>query len=177
MTIGQIERGGFASKRFGNSFEAHGVFSAGRLPWLFVDLANVYLSHDCRSFFSIEVISLSPLHHYFLQGVVYHRPFAAVGIIAGIPSRPAAARIIGDHVINEILVASVAELVRFTGLKQEGIARLDFSDCVLVAYAAAAGNDQVELGFSRMRVVWTKRLAFRNPHQREIKRMPLREIE
>src|SRR5207302_3776962 len=177
MTLGQIERGGFASKRFGNSFEAHGVFSAGRLPWLFVDLANVYLSHDCRSFFSIEVISLGPLHQYFLQGVVYHRPFAAVGIITGITSRPAAARIIGDHVINEILVASIAELVRFTGLKKEGVARPDFSHSILVAHTAASRDNKIKLRFSRVRVIWAKRFPLRNPHQRKIKRMPLRQVE
>src|SRR5207248_2636596 len=109
------------------------------------------------SFFSIEIISLGPLHQYFLQGVVYHRPFVAVGIITGITSRPAAARIIGDHVINEILVASIAELVRFTGLKKEGVARPDFSHFILVAHTAASRDNKIKLRFSRVRVIWAKR--------------------
>src|SRR4029077_2932332 len=53
MSLGQIERGRLAPKRFGNSFEVHDVFSAWRLPWLFFDLANVYLSHDGR--FTAEI--------------------------------------------------------------------------------------------------------------------------
>ena len=56
-----------------------------------------------------------------------HRPFAAVGIITGITSCPAAARIIGDHVINKIFITGVTELVRFAGLKEKRIARSDFS--------------------------------------------------
>src|SRR5207248_11032298 len=37
MTLGQIKRSRFASERFGNSFERHGIFSAWRFPRLLLD--------------------------------------------------------------------------------------------------------------------------------------------
>src|ERR1700747_3230905 len=45
MTLGQIERSRFTSQRFGNSFERSCVFSAWRLPRVFLDFVDVYLSH------------------------------------------------------------------------------------------------------------------------------------
>ncbi len=48
MSFGQIERGRLAPKRFGNSLERDGVLSARRAPWVFVDLVDVYFSHDSR---------------------------------------------------------------------------------------------------------------------------------
>src|SRR5206468_12862165 len=178
MTLGQIEGGRLASECFRNSFERDGVFSARRLPCLFFDLVDVYLAHfSLLSFFAIEIIRLSSLDDEFFGCVPRHRPLPAVGIVTGIARCAAAARIIGNHVVNEVFVTGVAKLMGFAGLKEKGIARSDFSYPVLIANVSPTGNYEVKLRFRRMRVIGTKRLAFRNPHQREIKRMALCQIE
>ena len=67
--------------------------------------------------------------------------------------------------------------MRLTWLKEKRITRSDFGNPILVAHVATAGNDEVKLRFSRMRVIRTKRFAFRNSDKREVKRMPLRQVE
>ena len=67
--------------------------------------------------------------------------------------------------------------MRFTRLKEECVTRSHFGHAIFVANVAAAGNDEIKLRFRRMRMIRAKRFAFRNPDQREIERMPLREIE
>src|SRR6266480_4477248 len=137
-----------------------------------------FARHDNRSFFAVEVIRFPTLDN---DAVSRRRfidlPFPAVGIVTGIARCAAAARIIGNHVVNEVFVTGVAKLMGFAGLKEKGIARSDFSYPVLIANVSPTGNYEVKLRFRRMRVIGTKRLAFRNPHQREIKRMALCQIE
>jgi len=68
------------------------------------------------SLLAVEIIGLLSSHDYFFQSLFHHRPFAAVGIKTGI-SGCAAARIIGNHVINKIFITGVGKLVRFARLK------------------------------------------------------------
>src|SRR5262245_64012392 len=49
MTFGQVERCWLAAKRFRNSFEGGGVFSARRLPRVLFDFVKVNLFHGCKS--------------------------------------------------------------------------------------------------------------------------------
>ena len=92
----------------------------------------------CKSFFAIEIIGLASFHDDFFMPICSDGPLAAVGIITGITSCAAAARIISDHVVNKILVATIAELMRFPRLKKEGVARSNLSYSVFVANAAPA---------------------------------------
>jgi len=64
--------------------------------------------------------------------------------------------------------------MRFPWLKEECVTRSHFGYAMLVAHAAAAGNYQVKLRFSRVRVIGTKEFAFGNSDQRQVKRMPFR---
>ena len=73
----------------------------------------VYCRKD--SFFSIEIVGLASFHDDFFVPIGRDGPFAAVGVVTGVTCCPAAARIIGDHVINKILVAGIVELMRFPG--------------------------------------------------------------
>ncbi len=52
-------------------------------------------------------------------------------------------------------------------------------DCrsILVANAPATGDDEIKLRLRGVRVVWAIRFALWNSDQREIKRMPLRQVE
>src|SRR5437764_3524580 len=164
MTLGQIERGRLASDCFRNSFERNGIFTAGRLPWLFFDFGDVYLAHfrllsfrskwrnllwslnrpRCLSyarhdnilFFAVEVICLGSFHDQFLHSIRCYRPFAAVWIETGITCFAAAARIIRNDIVNKIFVSSVAELVRFPWLEEECVTRPYFSDSILITHAA-----------------------------------------
>ena len=106
-------------------------------------------------------------HRYmddFFPAICCHCPLAAVGVITGIAGIPAATRIIGDHVINKVLIARVPKLMCLTRLKEKCVARSNLGGPVLVAHAATARQDQVELRFSRMRVIGTKEFAFGNSH-------------
>src|SRR5436853_7434774 len=115
-------------------------------------------------FFANEIISLCPFHDDFIPAICCDRPFSAVGIITGITCRAAAARIIGDYVINKVLVTAVPKLVCLTWLKEKCVARSNFNYPLLVTHAATARHDEVELRFSRMRVIGTKEFAFGNSH-------------
>src|SRR5205823_13694746 len=146
MTLGQIEGGRLASECFRNSFERDGVFSAWRLPCFFFDLVNVYLPHfSLLSFFAVEIVGLSSSHDEFFGSFLRHCPLATVRIITGVTSCAAAARIIGDHIINKIFITCVTELVRFAGLKQKRIARSNFGYAIFIADAAPARDDEIEL--------------------------------
>ena len=140
---------GSRPERFRNSFEGDGVFSAWRLPRVLFDFVQVNFFHGCKSpqrsrssqrriqnfsvssassavkdsFFAIEVISLRSFHDQFFGSFPCHGPLAAVGIITGITRRAAAARIVGDHVINKILIADITKLMCFARLKQKRVAR------------------------------------------------------
>ena len=92
----------------------------------------------CKSFFAIEIIGLASFHDDFFMPICSDGPLAAVGIVTGITSCAAAARIISDHVENKILVATIAELMRFTRLEEERIARSYFGNTIFVANAAPA---------------------------------------
>src|SRR5882724_2534933 len=114
------------------------------------------------SFFAIEVISLRSFHDHFFPRIFCHRPFSAVGIITGITRRAAATGIIGDHIINKVLIIRIPKLMRFPWLKEECVTRFHFAYAMLVAHAAAARKHQVKLRFSRVRVIGTKEFAFGN---------------
>ena len=107
-------------------------------------------------FFAIEIISLRPFHNHFIRSLFCDRPFAAVGIITGIAGCSAASRIICDYIVNEIFITSVGELVRVARLKKKGIAQSNFSYPIFIANAAAAGNDEVKLRLSLVRMIGTK---------------------
>src|SRR6188508_822001 len=156
VSFGKIQRSRFASQCFRNSFKGDDVFSAWRLPWIFFDFVDVYLLHCAKSFFPIEVIGLSPFHDDFLMAVRCHGPLAAVWIVTGISCCAAAARIVGDHVVNKILTASIGKLMCLTGLKEKRVARSHFGYSVLIAHIAATGDDEVKLGFRRMRMIGAK---------------------
>src|SRR6266404_2503810 len=133
--------------------------------------------HDNRLFFSIEVIGLCSFYHYVIRSFFHHDPLAAVGIKTGIAALSAAARIISDDVINKILDAGVGDLMRFARLEKERVAFGYNCRSILVPNAATPRDDEIKLRFGRMRMIRTKRFAFRNPYQREIKRMPLHQIK
>ena len=63
--------------------------------------------HNRILFFAIEIIGLVALHYYLLNSVCCDRPFAAVGVIAGITGCTAASRIISDNVVNKVLVTGI----------------------------------------------------------------------
>ena len=109
-----------------------------------------------KSFFAIEVISLRSFHDQFFGSFPRHGPLAAVGVITGITRCTAATGIIGDHVINKILIAGIAKLMCLARLEQKRVAWSDFSDPILVANVAAAGNDKIKLRFRRVRVITGK---------------------
>src|SRR2546430_17304706 len=132
---------------------------------------------DQKLFFAIEIISLRPFHHHFLGSLLNDRPFAAVGIVTRIAGGSAASRIIGYHVINKIFITSVCELVRFARLKEKRIARSNLRRSIFVTHTASTGDDQIKFRFGRVRVVRAIRFALWNSDQREIKRMPFRQIE
>src|SRR4029453_19486598 len=102
------------------------------------------------------------------------RPCAAYVIIARNTRRAAATGVIRDHVIKKVLIPGIPKLMRITWLKEKRITRSNLGYPILVAHAAAPGNDEVKLRFSRMRVIGTKEFALWNSDQRQIKRMPLR---
>ena len=52
--------------------------------------------------------------------------------------------IIGDDIENQILGAGIADLMRFSGLKDEGVARFDGCGPINVPDNPLAGNDMVE---------------------------------
>ncbi len=54
--------------------------------------------------------------------------------------------------------------MRLARLKEKRVARSDFGYSILVANVAAAGNDEIKLRFSRMRVIGAKEFAFGNSH-------------
>src|SRR5262249_39940021 len=72
---------------------------------------------------------------------------------------------------------SVAQLMRFAGLKQKRVAGTDLSYTIFVANVAPARHDKIELRFRRVRMIGAKCFTLRDPHQREIKWMTLRQIE
>ncbi len=113
-----------------------------------------------NSFFAIEVISLCSFHDDFFPRISCHCPFSAVGIITGISRRAAASRIIGDHIINKVLIIRIPKLMRFPWLKEKCVTRSHFGYPVLIPHIAATGNNQIEFRFRRMRVIGTKEFAF-----------------
>ncbi len=116
------------------------------------------------SFFAIEIIGFSSFHDDLIASICRHSPFAAVGIVTGITGGTAAARIIGNDIVNKILITGVAQLVRFAGLKQKRVARTDFSESILVSHAAAPGDDEVKFRLRRVRVIRAKCVALGDPH-------------
>ena len=116
------------------------------------------------SFLTIEVIGLRSFHDQFFGPFTRHGPLAAIRIITGVTGCSAAARIVGDYVIDKILIAGIAKLMRFARLKQKRVAGSNFGDPVLIPHIAAAGNDEIKLRFRRMRVIGAKKFAFRYPH-------------
>src|SRR4029077_16049103 len=89
-----------------------------------------------KSFFAIEVIGLPSFHDQFFGSLPRYGPFAAVGIVTGISCCAAAARIVGDHVINKILIAGIAKLMGLARLKQERVTKSYFGRSVLIAHVA-----------------------------------------
>src|SRR6266446_697511 len=129
------------------------------------------------SFLPVEIIGLCSFHDHFLQFLVHYSPLAAVGVKTGIAGRSTAARIIGDDVVNKIFVAGVGDLMRLARLKEKRVTLPYNGRSILVANAASARQDEIKFRFGRVGMIRTKRFPLRNPHQREIKRMPLRQIE
>src|SRR5206468_6669622 len=114
---------------------------------------------------------------HLFKSLVYNCPFAAVRIKTGISGRSATAWIIRNDVVNKISVARVSELMRFTRLEEKSIALSYNCRSIFVSDTAATGNDEIKFRFSRVQMIRTQRFSFRDPHQREIKRMPLGQIE
>src|SRR5260370_18928843 len=98
------------------------------------------------------MVGLFSFHDYFFQPLFHHRPFAAIRIKTGISST-SAAWIIGDNVINEILLAGVGELMRFTRLEEKRIALCYNCRSLFVSNAAATGDDKIKFRFGRVRMV------------------------
>src|SRR5205814_10059502 len=96
----------------------------------------------------------------------------AVGIVARF-----ADWIIGDHVIDEVFLAGVAQLMRFVRPEDEGVARHELSSAAFVTDASFAGNDQIKLPLRRMRVIRKSWFPRRNSIPFQIKWMTLRQIE
>ncbi len=65
----------------------------------------------------------------------------------------------------------------FARLKEKGVARLYIRDSVPVPDFSVPGNDQIKLRFRGVSVIGTERFAPGNSHQRQVKRMPLRQIQ
>src|SRR6202040_4116795 len=82
-----------------------------------------------------------------------------------------------DNIIDEIFLAGVRELMRLAGSEKERVPRAHFRRPVLVSNTSAAGDDEIQLRLRAVRVIRTIRFTLRNPHHREVKRMPLRQIE
>jgi len=80
------------------------------------------------------------------------------------------------HCYSKAGVPPLAE-IRMHRRVQPGLSRPCLARCLDRKRPSRAQNDQVELRFSRVRVIGTKEFAFGNSDQRQIKRMPLREIE
>ena len=87
------------------------------------------------------------------------------------------ARIIRDHVVNEIIIAGIGELVRFARAEEKRVAQSDLGPTIFVTHLAAPGNNQIKFRLARVRMIRAKRFAFRNAYERKIERMPFAQIE
>src|SRR5947199_10441857 len=125
-------------------------------------LLKEFLVSTFDLFFAVEVLGLGSLHDQFLHCIGCYRPFAAVGVIAGIARCAAAAGIICDHVINKVFITDIPKLMRLAWLKEKCVAWSNFGCPILVTDTATTGNDEVKLGFSRIRVIRTKNFTFGN---------------
>ena len=76
--------------------------------------------------------------------------------MTGITGCSAATRIVGNDVINKILIATISKLMWFARLKQKRVAWSNFGYSVLIANLAATGNDEIKLRFRCMRVIGAK---------------------
>src|SRR5438093_8468337 len=102
-------------------------------------LLKAFLVSTFDLFFAVEVLGLGSLHDQFPHCIGCYRPFAAVGVIAGIARCASAARIVRNHIVNKIFVTSVGELVRFPALKEECVAWSNFGCPILVTNTATTG--------------------------------------
>ena len=144
------------------------------MPRVLFDFVKINFFHGCKttgdvaefaknmssavkeSFFAIKVIGVISFHDQFFVPIGSDRPFAAVGIVTGIPCCAAAARIVGNHVIDKILVTGICKLMRLARLAQKRVPRSHFGHSVFVAYIAAAGDDKIKFRFRCMRVIGTE---------------------
>src|SRR5206468_5425936 len=95
-------------------------------------------------------ISLFSLQNHSILGrrLVY-LPLAAVWIVVRL-----ADWIVCDHVINEVFLARINQLMRFVGAEDECVSGHDFSHTILVTNAPLSRDDQIELPLRRMCVIW-----------------------
>src|SRR5437879_4412916 len=104
---------------------------------------------------AVAVIRRLSFHDDFVHALFPDRELAAIRIMTGI-----AARIIGDHIINEIFLARVAELMRLTRSKEKRVAGTDDCRSIFVANASLARHHEIKLRLARVRMIRTKRFAF-----------------
>src|SRR4029077_9660363 len=101
----------------------------------------------------------------------------ACGEITGVAATPTAAWIIRDDVIDEIVIAGVAQLVSLAWLKEKRVSRAYDYRSIFVADAAATRDHEIKLCFSGVGMIRTIRFALWNPDQRQIKRVTFKQIE
>src|SRR5258706_9344199 len=122
-------------------------------------------------FLALIVIDLLALEGEPLRGLTDH-PFLAVGVVAR-----GAKRIVGDHVVDEVCCAVIADLVGFTRAKKKRVACGYVAGASFMPHASAPCEDHVEFPLCRVRVVGAGRRARRDSHHCQIKGMSLSHVQ
>src|SRR5262245_8047397 len=100
-----------------------------------------------------------------------HTPLLAIRIIEGL-----ADGIVRDDVDDQIRLAVVDELVRFTGFKQERVAGYNRSGTVRVPHGASSGNHMVKFPLRAVEMIRVRGFTGGNPNNLDIERMALEQI-
>ncbi len=76
--------------------------------------------------------------------------------------------IVGDGVDDEVLGAVVRDLMRLTGLENEGVAGFDWGGALLIAHNTLARDDMVELPLRAVRMIRIRRRPGRNARDLDV---------
>lgn len=123
-----------------------------------------------KSFFTLVIIHVGHLENLPLKfpvAVAFEEPFPGIGILANFNRR-----IVGDDVVNQILRAGIADLMRFTRQVNETIAGTDFDFTFRRPDLAMPAQHDIEFPLCRVRMIWPVYRAGRYAREFQIKRMP-----
>jgi len=103
-------------------------------------LVSVSARTGIGSFFAVEIIRLAAFNYDAIRRRRFvHFPFPTVRIISRFTDR-----IIRDHIIREIVLAGVADLVRFIGPEDKRVAGDNVSFSTFITHTAFAADDEIK---------------------------------